>query len=90
MGSMLRRIRGHTLYCGIVTEARAAAAERDGFTERPWRGGARGACGIRRFNHPRRERDGGIGSRRAREREMRCRAIDRLADHAHPGETRAR
>ncbi|VVC89457.1 unnamed protein product [Leptidea sinapis] len=39
---------------------RAAAAERDGFTERPWRGGrggARGACGIRRFNHPRCERD---------------------------------
>lgn len=35
---------------------------------------------------------GGIGTRigvfSVREREQRCRAIDRLADHAHPGETR--
>lgn len=60
--------RGHTLYYGIVTGTRALAAERDGFTERPWQGGARGACGIRRFNHPRRERDGGAGGARERAR----------------------
>lgn len=45
-------LRGHTLYYEIVTGTRAIAAERDGFTKRPWRGGRQGACGIRRFNHP--------------------------------------
>lgn len=60
--------RGHTLYYEIVTGTRALAAERDGFTERPWRGGARGACGIRRFNHPRGDRDGARREPRARAR----------------------
>lgn len=59
---------GHTLYYEIVTGTRAIAAERDGFTERPWQGGARGACGIRRFNHPQGERDGDIRYGREGER----------------------
>lgn len=78
---------GHTLYYGIVTGTRAIAAERDGFTERPWRGGAgaRGAPAASDVSII----PGASGMeatiRAASEREGRCRAIDRLADHAHPG-----
>lgn len=68
----------HIILWNIVTEARATAAERDGFTERPWQGdegerGRAGACGIRRFNHPPGERDGRMRLPGAREgRAMPC------------------
>ncbi|CAH4036236.1 unnamed protein product [Pieris brassicae] len=50
-----------TPYCCIM-RAHVLSAERDGFTERPWRAGGGGACGIRRFNHPWREGDDDIAA----------------------------